>query len=678
MSSFENKPVDLKNIRITDPFWKTESELVRTEVIPYQWEALNDRVPGAAKSFAMHNFKAAGRLNRYLAEHPDAKAPVFEDPGFEVLPEDDDHIDPDHFYGFLFQDSDFYKWVEAVAYSLTQHPDAELEAVADEAIHTIALAQTPDGYLDTYYILNGRDASFSNLRDNHELYCFGHLTEAAVAYFEATGKDELLNVARRFAEYIAAHIGKEEGKKHGYPGHEIAEMALVRLYETTKDPQYLALSEYFINERGQDPKYFHLEGHRLRNGQTQKDSDEYYQAHLPVRSQDEAVGHAVRAVYLYSGIADIARITGDEELKAAARKLFRSISREKMYITGGIGATHIGEAFSFPFDLPNDTNYAESCASIGLIFFMRRMLQMEPVACYADVMERALYNTVLSGMALDGKSFFYVNPLEVFPEADIRDERKRHIKTVRQKWFGCACCPPNIARLLSSIGTYAYTENEDTLFQHLYIGADYEKKMKEGNANVSVVTDLSDPFCLKLNYRIEHAPAGFRLAVRRPEWCDDMCFDGVKDEEVTFRDGYYYISKDWKPEDEIKAAVTMHAKLMRADVRVRDDIGRAALVLGPTVYCLEEHDNGKELMRLAVAHDTGSNAVETEERDIGGRKVVGLKLPGLRLNGPSQDVLYTEISEDPETFEEVTLHFIPYYCWCNRGENEMSVFIRKL
>ena len=367
-------PVSLKNIQVTDTFWKGEMELVRKEVIPYQWDALNDRVEGAAPSFCMHNFKAAGKLNREKKEKGNTFiAPKYTYRGFEVLPEDPKQLKDDEFYGFLFQDSDFSKWIEAVGYSLTQHPDPELEKIADGAIDIVCAAQQDDGYLDTYYILSGRDATFTNLKDHHELYCFGHLIEGAVAYFQATGKDKLLKAAERFADYVAANFGTEEGKLHGYPGHEIAEMALVRLYELTGKEKYLNLARYFVDERGKRPYYFDQEHpEEVKKGHEDELRYFYNQAHLPVRKQDEAFGHSVRAVYLYSGMADVARLTGDETLYGACRRLWDNITEKKMYVTGGIGSTHLGEAFTYAYDLPNDTAYAETCASIGLVFFARR------------------------------------------------------------------------------------------------------------------------------------------------------------------------------------------------------------------------------------------------------------------------------------------------------------------
>ena len=671
-----SQPADLKRLTVTDAFWKKEMELVRTEVIPYQWEALNDRVPDAEPSFSMHNFKAAGLLRKRQHEDPDFKAPVFNNPGFQVLPEDPMHVPEDRFFGFLFQDSDFYKWVEAVAYSLMQHPDEQLMQTCDEAIDIIKDAQADDGYLDTYFILNGRDMEFSNLRDNHELYCFGHLTEAAVAYYEATGHDTLLHVARRYADYIRQKIGPEEGKKHGYPGHEVAELALVRLYGITKDPRDLALARYFIDERGREPNYFTEEarrnGSRADHGRLNA-GQAYYQAHRPVRLQDEALGHSVRAMYLYSGMADIARLTEDEALKAACEKLWYSTTHEKMYITGGIGATHIGEAFSFPFDLPNDTAYAESCASIGLVFFARRMLELSPKAAYADVMERCLYNGIISGMALDGQSFFYVNPLEVFPAACRLDERKAHVKPVRQKWFGCACCPPNIARMLGSVGAYAFTENEDTLFVHLYLSSRYEKKVRGRDVVITEKREETDG-SWTVTFTAEDVPDDFRLALRKPGWTDGMTVNGQKISEFEEKDGYILIPGNLFKDQALTVVLPLKPVFMTADPRVREDQGKTALQYGPFVYALEEADNGKDLHLVSVYPDR-TEEIRIEHREIAGCFASVLLVPGIREKRPETAELYSPYCTNIHS-KEVTLTYIPYYMWANRGENEMQVWTR--
>lgn len=665
-----SSPLSLRDIKVTDAFWKKEMELVRREVIPYQWAALNDQVEGAAPSYCMRNFKIAGKLNREKREKGAAfEEPVYTFRGFEALPEDPQHPE-DKFYGFVFQDSDFSKWIEAVGYSLTQHPDPELEKIADGAIDLVCAAQQEDGYLDTYYIINGRDKTFSNLRDHHELYCFGHLTEGAVAYYQATGKDKLLNAARRFADYIADYFGAEEGKCKGYPGHEVAEMVLVRLYEVTGEEKYLHLSRFFIDERGKRPYYFDKEHpEAVKAGQEGELRYAYHQAHLPVREQEEAVGHAVRAVYLYSGMADVARLTGDEKLYMACKKLWDSIVNEKMYITGGVGGTHIGEAFSFPYDLPNDTAYAETCASIGLVFFARRMLEIAPDSQYADVMERALYNGILSGMALDGKSFFYVNPLEVDPQACHKDERKFHVKPVRQKWFGCACCPPNLARLLSSIGSYAYTESEDTLFVHLYMGSTLSKKIGQQQADVCIESGFPWDGDVKIRVRAEKTP--LCLALRIPGWCDNYTVRGCEDAQTFVRDGYLYIKKQWQEEECIEISFPMEVKLVGSHPKVRENAGKAAVTRGPLVYCLEEADNGKGLHRLTI--DPASKPLLSNEL-LCRIPVKTIELQGYAQEGQETQKLYQ--NWQPPKQSRVTLKFIPYYTWANRMENEMQVWTR--
>ncbi len=687
-------PLSLRDIKVTDNFWKNEMELVRTEVIPYQWDALNDNVPGAAPSFCMKNYKLAADLNARKKADPSYEQPVWTTSNFNLVPEDINNLE-ERFYGFLFQDTDFTKWVEAVAYSLTQHPDDALEKLADDAIDVVCAAQLDNGYLDTFYIINDQSKIFSNLRDNHELYCFGHLTEGAVAYYEATGKDKLLKTACRYADYIDSRFGLEEGKCKGYPGHEIAEMALVRLYHATGEERYLNLSRFFIDERGKQPYYFDSEvDHKF----TPKPGEAplrhfYHQSHLPVRKQEEAVGHAVRAVYLYSGMADIARLTGDDSLLAACDTLWDNIANKKMYITGGIGSTNHGEAFTYAYDLPNDMAYAETCASIGLVFFARRMLQIKPEARYANVMERALFNGVLSGMALDGKSFFYVNPLEVLPEACRRDERKFHVKSIRQKWFGCACCPPNIARLVSSIASYACTENNDTLFVHLYMGCELKKKV--GGKEVSVRITSGFPYEGKVTLTVDcDTPTEMTLALRLPDWAKECVVNGVSTTNEALcggeaspvleaikktagiscakvSDGYLYLSGTWSGSSEIKLDFPMAVRIMAANPSVREDAGKVAVTCGPMVYCLEEADNGTDLHLLRL---------DCKNPDFKVNPGAILGAPSITANGykgknTAGEGLYHVYQ--PEKPTECQLTFLPYYMWNNRGEGEMTVWVRE-
>lgn len=667
------KPLSLRNVQVNDKFWKEKMELVRKEVIPYQWDALNDKVEGAAPSFCMRNFKVAGKITKDRRELGDKyQDKVWPLDTFETLPQDMEHLE-DRFYGFLFQDSDFSKWIEAVAYSLTQHPDEELERIADGAIDIVCAAQQDNGYLDTYYIINDMSKVFTNLRDNHELYCFGHLAEGAVAYYEATGKDKLLNAARRFADYVYDCLGEEEGKKKGYPGHEIAEMALMRLYDVTGEEKYRRLAEFFINRRGTRPYYFDEEHPEVvKKGHENELRYFYHQAHLPVREQDEAFGHSVRAVYLYSGMADVARVDDDDALYEACLKLWNNITQKKMYVTGGIGATHLGEAFSFNYDLPNDTAYSETCAAIGLVFFARRMLEIKPDRSFSDVMERALYNTVLAGMAADGKSFFYVNPLEVYPKACHEDARKFHVKPIRQKWFGCACCPPNLARLLSSIGSYAYTENEDTLFLHLYMGSILEKKIGEKTADIRVESNFPWEGDVKITIRAKDT--GLKLALRIPDWCSRYELDGFTG-GTEEKDGYLYLQKDWGEEEEFTLHFPMEVRLIAAKEAVREDMGKGAVMRGPVVYCLEETDNGKDLQKLLIDPELN---VTVSDVNICGTPVKKLTAAGFRQLDThiekESEALY-HVWKKPE-FEKAELSYIPYYTWANRDENEMQVWTR--
>ena len=672
MSDRISAPLPLRSVRVSDAFWSREMDLIRTAVIPYQWDALNDRIPGAAPSWWAHNMRAAARAIA-AKRVGGGYAPVQRNCGFVVSPEEGKPPMEDGFYGFVFQDSDGYKWLEAVAYQLMVKPDAALQKQAQEAVDLIRAAQEEDGYLNTYYSLTGRENAFTNLKDHHELYCFGHLTEAAVAWKQATGKDDLLDVARRFGRCIAGKFGP--GKERGCPGHEIAEMALYRLYEETGEAEWKDLAQRFLDVRGTDPSTFALEENKRLKKEGKKELPVtaerymYYQAHKPVRDMDEAVGHAVRQMYLCSGMADEARLTGDEAMLKACERLWRSTVNEKMYVTGGVGGTHVGEAFSRPFDLPSDTAYSETCAAIGLAFFARRMLQLQPKAEYADVMERALYNTVLSGMALDGKSFFYVNPLEVDPAACETDERLSHVKPVRQKWFGCACCPPNIARIVSSLGQYIATQAEDTLCIHLYIGSEIKAVLNNKELTLKLDADL-----MKGTARLTvlSGEGSGTLAFRSPAWADNTRVSVLGAQSTERADGYWLVSGHWQAGDTVEIAFDISVQAVAASPLVRETMHQVCYTWGPWVYCAEEADNGKGLHLLRACPERTAEA-QCSEKQIHGLTVPALTVPGRRVTVPENAPLYAPWHQ-PET-KETKITLIPYFAWNNRGKGEMRVWL---
>jgi len=638
-----------KTPAIQDAYWSAYRKLVRETVIPYQWEALNDRVPGAEPSYAIRNFKIAAGLEK------------------------------GEFGGFVFQDSDLYKWLEAAAYTLAEAPDPELERQADEAVDLIAKAQRPDGYINTYYTIKEPGKRWTNLLDCHELYCAGHLFEAGVAYYEATGKRKLLDVCCRFADHIEKTFGEEEGKLRGYDGHQEIELALLKLYRATGNESYLRLSLYFLNERGREPNFFLDEWERRGRVShwtgtvSGKPDVSYNQAHRPVREQTAAVGHAVRAVYMYTAMAEAAALTGDETLASACRTLWANMTRKQMYVTGAIGSTHHGEAFTFDYDLPNDTAYAETCASIGLVFFAQRMLRLEPRAEYADVMERALYNTIVGSMALDGKHYFYVNPLEVWPEACERNPGKRHVKPVRQPWFGCSCCPPNVARLLSSLDRYVYTSSGNTAFVHLFIGGETSLPLESGRVGLKMTSDLPRSGDVRFVVTPERANQRFSLALRVPSWCEGRTALRVNGEPVGYslQDGYAVVTRDWRDGDTVEWTMATPVLLLEAHPSIRADAGKAALQRGPIVYCFEEADNGAPLASLSIRADASWTA-RYEPELLGG--VVVLEGEGMQDAADwAEDAPYRPYRRSAAP---AALRAVPYAVWGNRGAGEMAVWMR--
>ncbi|GHU64133.1 hypothetical protein FACS189447_00280 [Spirochaetia bacterium] len=641
-------PVKPSQVTVSDHFLGRYMELVRTKAIPYQWEALNDRIPGAAPSYTMYNFRAAAGLIK--GEHK----------------------------GHPHQDSDFAKWLEAVAYVLMWNPDPDLEKTADEAIDLICAAQQSDGYLNSYYILTGLDKRWTNLLEHHELYCLGHMIEAAVAYYQATGKDKFLNAIIRYVDLVDKTFGSEPDKLHGYPGHPVIELALIKLYDITGNEKHLKLAKYFVDERGQGPLYFKNECEKYdRSPQRLKGFHKFqiWQAGLPVREQKTAQGHAVRATYLYSGMTDVARKTQDAELLAACEALWQNITERQMYITGSIGASPFGEAFSFDYDLPNDTAYAETCAAIGLVFFARRMLEVSLDSQYSDVMERALYNGIISGIALDGQSFFYVNPLEARPEASLKDYNKKHVKVERQKWFSTSCCPPNISRLLASIGSYAYTVNDqDDLFVHLYLGGVLFHTAANHKVKIETETDYPWEGDIKAVVSPE-VPVTFTYALRIPGWCRHYSVK-VNENEISEQPlkGYLRIRREWKAGDTVTLHFDMPVTVNAANPAVRADIGKAAITRGPVVYCIEEADNGPNLHLFSLG-DHPDFQVKYEKDILGGVTVITGE--GQRLSGDwPEHTLYQEAP--PLSYSKQRIIWIPYFAWANRKPGEMIVWVNKL
>ena len=647
---FDVIEADLKHITISDPFLGEYQRLIRDVVIPYQWQALNDNIPGAEPSHALANYRiAAGQQDG-------------------------------EFYGMVFQDSDVTKWLEAVAWSLCQKPDAALEHTADEVIELLAQAQGEDGYLNTWYSLKEPGLRWTNLAECHELYCAGHLFEAAVAFYNATGKKRLLEIACRFADHINTVFGPNEGQLRGYPGHPEIELALMRLYEVTHEPRYQQLARFFLEERGRQPYYYDIEFEK-RGGTWHWDNwgdawmvkdKAYTHAHKPLSEQSQAVGHAVRSVYLMTGLAHVARLTHDEEKRQTCLRIWDNMVQRRMYITGGIGSQGIGEAFTSDYDLPNDTAYGESCASIGLMMFARRMLEMEGDAHYADVMERAFYNTVLGGMALDGKHFFYVNPLETHPKSIPHNHIYDHIKPVRQRWFGCACCPPNIARTLVAIGHYIFTPRPDALFINFYAGSEAQFAVEDGDLQLTIAGNY--PWDGQVSITCNNPQqVTHTLALRLPEWCENPLVlvnnDIAPGESIK---GYWHIRRSWQQGDTVTLRLPMTIRRIYANPKVRHAAGKVAIQRGPLVYCLEEADNGTELHNLSLPYDSAFH--EAVGAGVLQGKVV-LKAEGRRVPTPPEDAPLYGVDRPLAHVETQTLTFIPWFSWANRGEGEMRIWV---
>jgi len=527
--------------------------------------------------------------------------------------------------GIFFDDSDVYKALEGMAYSLINNPDPELEKKADEWIDKFAAAQQPDGYINTFYTLTGLDKRWSNM-DKHEMYCAGHMIEAGVAYYQATGKRKLLDVCIRMTDHMMSQFGP--GKRHWVPGHEEIELALVKLYQTTQEQKYLDFAYWLLEERGH--------GHGTM-GDEGKWDPVYYQDIVPVRQLTDISGHAVRCMYLYCGMADVAALKNDTGYIAAMDRLWDDVVHRNMYITGGIGSSRDNEGFTEDYDLPNLDAYCETCASVGMVLWNQRMNQLTGDSKYIDVLERSLYNGALAGISLGGDRFFYVNPLE--------SKGDHH----RQEWYGCACCPSQLSRFLPSIGNYIYASSDDALWVNLYIGNTGQIRIGETDILLTQETDYPWDGSVKLTISTSQ-PLEKEIRLRIPDWCKtyDLSINGKKI-NVPKEKGYAVI-KDWKSQDVIALDMDMPVEIVAADPHVKENFDKRAIQRGPLVYCMEEIDNTEYFDQIQLSPSTTFQTAFVS--DI----LNGIKT--IKTNGRAQSAT-----------------FIPYYAWDNRKAGKMRVWI---
>lgn len=632
--------VQLSKINITDAFWKRYTDLVEDVIIPYQWDIMNDNIPGVESSHCLENFKIAAGLKK------------------------------GQFYGAVFQDTDVAKWLEAVGYSLAEKKNEKLEKLADDAIDVIVQAQQKDGYLDTYFIIKEPEQRWRNLCEGHELYSAGHMIEAAIAYYEGTGKRKLLDSMIRLADLICRTFGPEEGQNHGYPGHQEIELALVRLYRVTQDKKYLKQAKYFLDIRGVGENYFLVERKQKNFKRIFPELEDYdpaySQSHEPVRKQKTAEGHAVRAVYMYSAMADVAEEYQDKELMEACENLWENITQKRMYITGGIGSSGFLERFTTDYDLQNDSNYSETCASIGMALFSLRMANITRDSRYAEVMEQELYNNILAGIAQDGKSFFYVNPLEIKPRQCMPHTSRAHVKARRQKWFGVACCPPNIARTLASLGQYIYGVDGADIYTHLYIGN--QTDIPVNNDVVQIRIDSMFPWNGNIKVKVQGVKEKIKLHFRIPSYSETFqLYCNGEEQELKVNNGYAYV--EICENSRIDIQFDMPVAFLHANYKVSADVGKVAIKRGPIVYCLEEIDNGPDLQCIYLS---SKEAHVRKSRSF--PECFEIELQGRRLISKSEG-LY---SSDGLSYSDVNIQAIPYAYWNNRREGEMLVWIHEI
>jgi uncharacterized protein len=622
------RPVAISTVRLSDDFWEPRRHVNREVTLPFQYQQL----------------KTSGVLDNFRRVTGKVDAP---------------------FRGRWFADSDLYKWLEAAAWTLAGSPDPELERLVDAAISEIEDTQESDGYLATYYMVERRSQQWTELPVTHELYCAGHLIQAAVAHHRATGSSRLLDVAIKLANHICEVFGPEEdGKRLGTDGHPEIEMALVELARDTGDPKYLRQARFFLDVRGHGllGTRQHHQIHGLRGGR------EYQQDHRPFQDQHEIVGHAVRAVYLNAGATDLYAETGDQDLLKALERLWDNMTTRKMYVSGGIGSRYDHESFGKDYELPNARAYAETCAAIGSVMWNWRMLMLDGDACYGDLMELTLYNAVLPGLSLDGQSYFYQNPL-----ADDGEHR-------RQPWFGVACCPPNIARLLASLPGYFYSTSGEGAWVHLYADSTADISLDEDHT-IQLKQRTDYPWGEDITIEIE-GEGDFALMLRVPSWCENGCeitVNGETSEDHASSGSYAEIRRTWQPGDTVHLRLPMPVRRVECNPRVVENAEQVALMRGPLLYCLEQVDNTDPDLRDVVLPNEATFTVRFRPELLGGVAALSAQAEVVEPDNGWDNRLYRTVHSNVDIPEvramEITA--VPYYGWANREAGAMRVWLRR-